>query len=273
MDEETENWPVPVELQDAFDAIKYTYRVNPLPVYRNDVFVEPLLVNKALKNALVEVHFNIRHFKIEEHDSFTAVPLQVIILKDGPPEASSPYKRKNMRDGPVRPKDFTATTEASTPVAKPSSSAMAPDKATVSARNASPSASNPDGNGNDGLGGPFVHVDSPGPLPAQPALAPIVERGGETATTTQSSQGSSTATQPAQGSDGSVGAQRPSSTAVLPGPGSDGSVAIQCLPGNSSGTDVQQPLPKRKAAAAAAATTRAASAADAQSKSKPANAA
>jgi hypothetical protein len=76
----------------------------------NNQFVEPLKVNKALKNALVEIHFSIIHYKIgrggDMHDSFTAVPKQVIILKTAPLEMPSAYKRKNVRSGPVRPKRF-----------------------------------------------------------------------------------------------------------------------------------------------------------------------
>lgn len=252
IDEETDGWPVPVELQDAFDAIKYTYKVNPLPVYRNDVFVEPLLVNKALKGALVEVHFNIRHFKIEEHDSFTAIPLQVIILKDGPPETNSPYKRKNLRDGPVRPKEFSSSTNASTPALVHGTPTMAPAVAANSARNASPSASGgatsaqnagpstsgTHSGGTESLGGPFIHVDSP-VSPPRPVVEPIVEQG---------------------------------DTPARPGPGSNGDVGTLNPTGASSGADGQGALGKRKAAATSATTTRATAAAGAQNKGKPASA-
>ena len=64
------------------------------------------MVNSALRNALVEVHFNIRHYKIGDHDSFTAIPLQITILKDEALTITFPYKRKNIRDGPVRLKPF-----------------------------------------------------------------------------------------------------------------------------------------------------------------------
>ena len=63
-------------------------------------------MNNTLKSSLVEVHFNIRHHKIGDHDSFTGVPVQVIVLKSPTVPSSSPYKRKNLRDGPIRPKPF-----------------------------------------------------------------------------------------------------------------------------------------------------------------------
>ena len=85
--------------------------MQPLVVYdANNQFVEPLQVNGALKHALVEIHFGIIHYKIgrggETHDSFTAVPKQLVILQMAPIQPLSAYKRKNVRSGPVRPKGF-----------------------------------------------------------------------------------------------------------------------------------------------------------------------
>lgn len=69
-------------------------------------FVEPADVPSALENALVEVHFSISHYRIGKDatsiDSFSAIVQQVLILKTGVPKKSSPYKRKNFREGPVR---------------------------------------------------------------------------------------------------------------------------------------------------------------------------
>ena len=111
LDEDTETWPVPKELVKEFNKVKANYRVLPLVVYDiEDRFVEAAQVNNALKNALVEIHFGISHYKIgrmgETHDSFTAVPKQIIILKTAPIQSPSAYKRKNIRSGPVRPKGF-----------------------------------------------------------------------------------------------------------------------------------------------------------------------
>jgi hypothetical protein len=85
--------------------------VLPLVVYdADDQFVEPLQVNNALKHALVEIHFGIIHYKIgrggETHDSFTAVPKQLVILQTAPIQPRSAYERKNVCSGPVRPKGF-----------------------------------------------------------------------------------------------------------------------------------------------------------------------
>jgi hypothetical protein len=71
---------------DDYERIKYKYQPVPLPIFNNDNehFVEPLEANHAIKNALVEVHFGIIHYKIGKaghtHDSFTAVPKELIIL-------------------------------------------------------------------------------------------------------------------------------------------------------------------------------------------------
>lgn len=92
------------------NRIKYTHHAAPLAVYKDDQFVEPIQVNSALKNALVEVHFGVLHYRIGKpgntFESFTASPQQVIILKTAPIHTPSAYKRKNVRSGPVRPKKF-----------------------------------------------------------------------------------------------------------------------------------------------------------------------
>ena len=126
LDEDTETWPVPMDMIDTFKNIKNNYRVQPLVVYdTHNQFVEPLEVNNALKNALIEIHFGIVHFKIgrggDLHDSFTAVPKQIIILKTAPIQTPNTYKRKNIRSGPVRPKkfeDFRTTEEPADPKGK-----------------------------------------------------------------------------------------------------------------------------------------------------------
>jgi hypothetical protein len=63
----------------TFNEVANDYRIQPLVVYDTDnQFVEPLDVNNAIKNALVEIHFGIIHFKIgragDLHDSFTTEP-------------------------------------------------------------------------------------------------------------------------------------------------------------------------------------------------------
>jgi hypothetical protein len=85
----------------------------PLPVYKGDSYIDPARVNAAIKGALVEVHFCLRHYRIKEKggnrtiDSFSGLLQQIIILKDGVPKTDSGYyKRKNLLDGPYRPKPF-----------------------------------------------------------------------------------------------------------------------------------------------------------------------
>ncbi|KAG2738507.1 hypothetical protein P692DRAFT_201812056, partial [Suillus brevipes Sb2] len=41
MDEETENWEIPEEFAKEFEGIKYHYRAGGLPVYYEDVLIEP----------------------------------------------------------------------------------------------------------------------------------------------------------------------------------------------------------------------------------------
>jgi hypothetical protein len=110
MDEETELWPIAAEFVDDFNEIKYDFCIQPLLVYKNDLFIEPTEVERALKNALVEIHFGILHYKITrdgvQFDSFSVVPKQIIILKEAAPDMPSTYKWKNICSGPVRPKKF-----------------------------------------------------------------------------------------------------------------------------------------------------------------------
>lgn len=92
------------------------YEAKPLPVYKNNKYVHPPNVVEALQNATVEVHFELKHYAIqndnETFDSFTADIQQIIVMKDGiDTGSSSPYKRKSLIDGPYRPKGFnTAST-------------------------------------------------------------------------------------------------------------------------------------------------------------------
>jgi hypothetical protein len=110
MDEESALWPISTEIIDDYEEIKYDFHARPLVVYKNDLFVEPTEVECALKNALVEIHFGVLHYKMTKEsttfDSFSAVPKQILILKEAPVEVPSTYKRKNVRSGPVRPKNF-----------------------------------------------------------------------------------------------------------------------------------------------------------------------
>ena len=104
VDDETENWPVPVELRGDLDNIKRTYRANPLRVFARDAFVEARNVNDVIRGALVEMHFELNHYCIrgKNQDSFNAHIQQIQVLQPGKPRPLNAYKRKNVRDGPIR---------------------------------------------------------------------------------------------------------------------------------------------------------------------------
>jgi hypothetical protein len=46
-DETTANWPVPVNMKDELEALMPTHAAQPLPVYKDDVYVPPTEVNKV----------------------------------------------------------------------------------------------------------------------------------------------------------------------------------------------------------------------------------
>ena len=104
VDHETEHWPVSADLRKELDALKYDFRAVPLRVYVGDRFVEPVDVNDTIRGALVEVHFELRHFFIapDSYDSFNATIEQILVLQPGEAPPDTPYKRKNVRDGPIR---------------------------------------------------------------------------------------------------------------------------------------------------------------------------
>ena len=94
-----------------------THMALPLPMYSKKSYVEPSTVNVSIRNALVEVHFTLKHYHIQRKDSskpldsFNGRIEQVVILKTGPPPVVWGYKRKNLLDGPYRPKAFVPPTE------------------------------------------------------------------------------------------------------------------------------------------------------------------
>lgn len=104
MDSETENWPLPSNLREELDEIKYEYCALPLAVYIGNNFVEPRDVNEAIRGALVELHFELHHSYnfMRREDFFHASIEQIMVLQPGQPRRTSPYKRRNVRDGPIR---------------------------------------------------------------------------------------------------------------------------------------------------------------------------
>ena len=79
--------------------------MQPLRTYENRHFIEPNDVIGILGNALVEIHFSLKHYRIQREgqkgfDSFTTNIEQINVLKRGIAKAPNPYKRQNPRDGP-----------------------------------------------------------------------------------------------------------------------------------------------------------------------------
>lgn len=104
--DEFNTWPIPEEYREEFESLRLTHKIMALPVYDDlATFIEVGAVNAALRNSLVEVHFNLKHHVIRENgsplfDTFTAFAQQVTVLQRAPPKKPSAY-RKNIRRGPV----------------------------------------------------------------------------------------------------------------------------------------------------------------------------
>jgi hypothetical protein len=85
--EETCSWPVPVEHHLKFDSITCSNHIHLLPVFFKDKFVEPIQAYAHLVNALVEVHFSLKHYSLDnksgggKFDCFMATVEDVIISK------------------------------------------------------------------------------------------------------------------------------------------------------------------------------------------------
>lgn len=117
MDDLTAKWVVPDSMQDDFDNIKTKYQVSPFMLFKDDKYVEPHFADGIIKNALVEIHFSLRHFHIRANDNnnkssdtFTGLVKQVIVLKEGRERSTSGgYKRKNPFESPYRPAPATST--------------------------------------------------------------------------------------------------------------------------------------------------------------------
>ena len=114
MDSLTENWPVPHEFVSELARLKFDYVVAPMRLYNQDLlYVPPTETNAVLRESLVEVHFQTKHYQIgsgmEATDSFPATFEQVVVLKRAAPKKLNAYKRKNLLEGPYRPMAPPAT--------------------------------------------------------------------------------------------------------------------------------------------------------------------
>jgi hypothetical protein len=112
MDTETEEWPIPAKHKAEFESMKFGNMACLLRVYRDNVFAEPGNVNEALTDAMVEVYFTIRHFYMceEKFDTFQADIQQIKSVKPGASIATSGFKRRNARDGPLEIVKMARTT-------------------------------------------------------------------------------------------------------------------------------------------------------------------
>ncbi|RDB17857.1 hypothetical protein Hypma_000843 [Hypsizygus marmoreus] len=107
LDDDTAKWPVPVTHREAFDQIKHAYQVLPLMVYdMAGKYVLPEEVSSKIRGALVEVHFRVKHYFInnptEKFNTFTGIMEQITILRPALPRIPSPYRSRN-KTGPYRP--------------------------------------------------------------------------------------------------------------------------------------------------------------------------
>jgi hypothetical protein len=102
MDEEPDNWPIPMKHRDEFDLVKLNYEASPLRLYRGNSLVESADVNEALTGAVVEVFFVIRYYYLRDKifDTLRADIQQIKILKLGTSIACSGFKPRNAREEP-----------------------------------------------------------------------------------------------------------------------------------------------------------------------------
>ncbi|KAF7972408.1 hypothetical protein HWV62_18066 [Athelia sp. TMB] len=96
-------------LQKKYHDLMRNYAVTPLRVFKSGVYVKPDAVQALLQNALVEVHYTLKHFAFKNltssaYDTFTATLQQVIWLKAGTRrQLDGGYnKRRNPSDGPTQ---------------------------------------------------------------------------------------------------------------------------------------------------------------------------
>ena len=93
------------DLRADLAEIKFTYCATPLPVFLNDKkFVKVTKVEKIIENALAELHFELFHYstRARKEDSYQGKTAQILVIKPRVPRPVNAYKRKNVRDGPIR---------------------------------------------------------------------------------------------------------------------------------------------------------------------------
>jgi hypothetical protein len=106
VDKVTEQWPVPDHFRETMDKIKHTHRAIPLRVFIDDKLTAVNDITNVLTGALIEIHFELRHYAIKGTttplDSFNANIEQIIIIQPGEARPPTAYKRSTDEDGPIR---------------------------------------------------------------------------------------------------------------------------------------------------------------------------
>jgi hypothetical protein len=93
MSKETHNWPIPDQFVTEFDVLKYSYQANPLPLFHDRHLVEPSMANKVMNGVIVEAHFCIHQWHIQQFNSFQATVKQIVLLRPTPRHHTSAYKQ------------------------------------------------------------------------------------------------------------------------------------------------------------------------------------
>lgn len=108
---------VSAEHYDAMEEYNLTHCVCPIPLYdTNKSRIPPGRVQRKLDGALVEVHFQIKHFYLKSQlvNSFTGLIQRIEILRSAPPikpksHRSKPSKRAlRVKVGPSRHEQLVA---------------------------------------------------------------------------------------------------------------------------------------------------------------------
>ena len=104
VDDITERWPVPDHLRATMETVKHTHHAVPLRVYIKKKLIGIKNVMDVLDGALVEIHFELRHFEIAVKNlhSFNANIEQIMVLQQGESRPATVYKRQAAEEGLIR---------------------------------------------------------------------------------------------------------------------------------------------------------------------------
>ena len=84
--------------------MKHSHRAVPLHVYVKKKLIGVEDVPDILSGALVELHFELRHFEIATKDlhSFNGNIEQIMVLQPSQPRPATVFKRHTAEEGPIR---------------------------------------------------------------------------------------------------------------------------------------------------------------------------